>query len=196
MPALGVLAIVFHQVRTWPQTVRILKRRNAEGVSVLTWSLVLACNVTWFVYGIVFGDAVLVVNGVFTVAGAAAILLAMARHGAAAAGQVLWLALATVAFDLALYWLAGQAALGTFAVGIAMMMFAPQVIKVFRAPVSGISPMTWILILTSSVTWLAYGFASDQPAILVSHCVIFPCAVVVLARIAVCSRQLNARLVA
>jgi uncharacterized protein with PQ loop repeat len=148
--ALGTLTIVLHQVKTWPQTIRILRRRDAIGVSALTWSLVLTGNLTWVVYGMALGDLVLIVTNVGAAVAAAAVLVAMARQRAAPGGLAGWVVLGTVGFAVGLDKVAGTPTLAAVAVGLVMVMFMPQAVKVFRAPVSGVSPATWWLQVVSS----------------------------------------------
>ena len=181
---LGAVAIVLQQLRTWPQAVRIIRRKDASGVSVASWSLALVSCVTWLEYGIVFKDPVFIINNVFNLAGTVAILLALVRHAGASPALPLLVALGTTAVVWLMNVLGGRTAVGTAATLMGIAMFLPQVIKVFRSPTSGVSPVTWALVSLSSLSWLAYGLVMHQPAVWISHLVILPCAVTVLGRLA------------
>lgn len=187
---LGLSSIVLQQVRTLPQIVRIVRRRDASGVSALTWSLVLVSCLTWFVYGFVFDDPVFIFNNVLTTGGALAVLLAMARCGAASWSRPLIVAAATIVLLWLLVTVGGHTAFAVFATAIGLVMFLPQVYRVFRSSdVSGVSPGTWGLIALSSFSWILYGLATMQPAVLGSHAVIFPSSLAVILRL-----NLNKRL--
>lgn len=180
---LGTLAIILQQVRSLPQTGRILRRGDTNGVSALTWSLALTNCIAWFIYGVVFDEKVFIINNIMNTIGALTVLLALARHGAASYFRPLLVGATAIAVSLGVYFVGGDTTFWLFAAGSGVVMFIPQAVKVFRSPVSGVSPLSWGLIATSSATWFAYGVATMQPAVLVAHSVILPCCIVVLARL-------------
>lgn len=186
---LGVIAIILQWIRMWPQAVHILRRRDATGVSEITWHISLVVSVVWFTYGFAYHAPVFIVNNVMTAAVTVCILYGVARYGSGSRWLPLVTIVASTVSSLLLLDLGGTKVFSAVAIGAGMVMFLPQAVKVFRSSVSGVSPLAWRLTALSSAAWLAYALVRDLPAVLITHAVVLPCTLVILGRLAVLGRS-------
>jgi uncharacterized protein with PQ loop repeat len=172
---LDILAVVFTVARTWPQFIRIVLRRNSTGVSILTWMLVLSAHLGWLMYGILDHLVLLIVVNTLSALGCAVIILRL-RPVAFLVAPVAGTALAS----WALYEIRNGVLLGAL-IGLSLVMFIPQVVKVFRAPHQGVSPVTWTLSALSSITWISWSIMVGRPLLGAAHYAMLPIALAILA---------------
>ena len=172
---LGLLAVVFTVARAWPQFVRIVVRRDSTGVSILTWMLILSAHLGWLSYGILDGVVLLIIVNTLSALGCAVIVLRLRpiRFLAAAVAG-------TGVASWALYEIRNGVLLGVL-IGLSLVMFLPQVVKVFHAPHQGVSPVTWTLSALSSITWISWSIMVGRPLLGAAHYVMLPAALVILA---------------
>ena len=171
-----VLAALLTVARTWPQFLRIVIRKDSTGVSAFAWGLVMTAHVGWLMYGIQDHVLLLIVVNSLAASGCAAIML---RLGSVrpVAGLVIGTSLAA----WALYSISNGVLLCAV-VGLSLVMFLPQAIKVSRAPHEGVSPVTWALSAVSSITWILWSFMVSRPALAAAHYVMLPTALVIMIR--------------
>lgn len=173
---LDVLAVVLTVARTWPQFIRIVVRRDKTGVSVLTWMLVMISHLGWLMYGILDHVVLLIVVNALCALGCAAILLRL-RPVPYVLAPVVGMPLVSVA----LYGITNGALLAAI-IALSLVMFIPQVLRVFRAPHHGVSPLTWTLSALSSVTWISWSIMVERPVLAAAHYVMLPTALVILGK--------------
>lgn len=172
---LDVLAVLFTVARTWPQFIRIVVRRDSTGVSVLTWVLVMTAHLGWLTYGVLDHLLLLIIVNALSALGCALIVLRLRA--------VRFLVVAVAATGLAswvLYEIRNGVLLGVV-IALSLVMFIPQVVKVFRAPHQGVSPLTWTLSSLSSVTWISWSLVVGRPFLAAPHYVMLPVALAILA---------------
>lgn len=169
--------------RSWPQFVRIVVKHDPSGVSVVSWTLVLANFTMWATYGVVSELPVLIVANVLAGLGSAGIVVSLGRHGLAHRWQAPAAVAAALAGASAVYLALGATALLSVATVMAVGMFLPQLWTVFKTEPSGVSPLTWWLGVLAGVVWLGYGFTIGQPEIAAPHAVMTPCALAILWRV-------------
>jgi uncharacterized protein with PQ loop repeat len=172
---LDILAVVFTVARTWPQFIRIVVRRNSTGVSTLTWTLVLSAHLGWLTYGVLDHLVLLIVVNILSALGCAVIILRLRPAVFLIAPFA-----GTVLASWALYEIRNGLLLGAL-IGLSLVMFLPQVVKVFRAPHQGVSPVTWTLSALSSITWISWSIMVGRPILGASHYVMLPIALAILA---------------
>jgi uncharacterized protein with PQ loop repeat len=173
---LDVLAVVLTVARTWPQFVRIVVKRDDTGVSVLTWTLVMTAHLGWLMYGILDHVVLLVVVNTLCAFGCAAILLRLRPLQ-----YLLVPAVGVPLASVALYGISNGALLATV-IGLSLVMFVPQVLRVFRAPHHGVSPLTWALSALSSITWISWSLMVGRPLLAAAHYVMLPIALAILGK--------------
>ena len=137
-------------------------RRSVAGISVLTWSVFLALNATWAVYGVGVGNPYLVANGV----GAALFNVALLweveprrRRGllvvvvsALVTGLALWV-------GTAISW----QPVAAWCLGLAVFLRWPQVLRLMRSPdVAGVSLVTWVVAATNNLVWVVIAAQRDD----------------------------------
>lgn len=179
----GVLAAVMPIARTWPQAIRIIRRKDASGVSVTTWALILANFTIWTIYGLYLQLPALIIANIGAGTGAICILISLSVH----ANANPFIAIATIAtstaITLGLHALGGDETVWAAASTLAVVMFLPQVRTAFRSNPSGISPTTWWLGIVAGLVWASYGWSVGQLQIAAPHLVMTPCAIAILWRI-------------
>ena len=187
---LDILAVVFTVARTWPQFIRIVVRRDSTGVSFLTWTLVLSAHLGWLTYGILDHLVLLIVVNILSALGCAVIILRL-RPVVFLVAPVA----GTVLASWALYEVSNGVLLGAL-IGLSLVMFVPQVVKVFHAPHQGVSPVTWTLSALSSITWISWSIMVGRPLLGAAHYVMLPIALAILAMTARSKRNTAAGVLA
>ena len=183
--AFGVASIISSIIRSWPQAVRIVKRRETVGVSALSWSLAFACNISWVAYAAGAHTTPPLIANLLTGVGVLAILGSLERERRSGVVPVAAAVVATaVVCDVVAGLLFGAAGIGWVAASISIVMFLPQVVAVMTHEVDGVSPLTWWLIGASSSIWGTYGLLTDQWELVVGTFVVVPAAAVILVRVA------------
>ena len=150
-----------------PQTARILRRGDLDGVSPEWIGMGVAVNVGWLIYAWVAG-----VWGIFGVSvGGLTLYLAMAaKTRRLDPGHFSRSATTALVVLNVLGWAAavGQVtALGLTLAALFTVQFAPAARSAWASPtVSGISATTWILALGEAGIWAGYGIAIGDMALL------------------------------
>jgi uncharacterized protein with PQ loop repeat len=181
--ALAVAATALPTLRAWPQVRRIAIRRETSGVSTTSWTLMLVNFSIWATLGAFMGIPVLIATNVLAGLGAIAVLASLAVKGQGQMWRIPTTVAGTVVTSASLHAIGGTVVLGTIATVVAITMFLPQLVKVFKTSTAGVSPVTWWLAVASSVSWLSYGFAIGHPAIAAPHIVMLPSAIAILWRV-------------
>lgn len=165
----GVLAATFATVCLVPQAFRLLRSGFAGGVSFPASVLTVLSSAAWLAYSFAVRDLVQIVTNLLGTVVALLIVGALVRMGrssrelaVSAAGSLVYAA------GTAFAWLAGGlTGVSLVAVVTAFVRLAPMVHATFSRPdISGLSPATCVLNLLGSVTWLAYGALTHQPALI------------------------------
>lgn len=171
---LSVVAVILTVSRSWPQFARIVMKKDRAGVSVVTWALALASHVGFFMYGVLSPVPLLIVVNLLAGAGCAAITWVL-RSPLLVLGVVAVAATAsTLAFAVA------DGALLALITPLAIGMFIPQLVRVFRTSARGVSPTAWVLAALSSTTWIAWAWAIDRPSIVIAHFFMLPASLAIL----------------
>ncbi len=144
----------------WPQIVRLVRTRRADGISRVSASLAVTSTATWLSYGL------LSAQGPHIVANAPAMLLAIATLVVLTrtvrlparyllTGFATWAAVAGTAYTLG-----GVVAVSLLATCIGLFRQVPQLWTAFRgASLVGLSPHPLALIVISAALWLSYALA-------------------------------------
>jgi uncharacterized protein with PQ loop repeat len=168
LPALGVLAMVVGLTRALPQLVRLLRARDAAGISVDGCATSAIVSAFWAAYGILTGQLAVVLASGTPAAIFVLITLAALRYGRSAkefrAAPVFLVAFTAVALA------GGAAGLGVVLTVGALVANTPHVIVAYReSDLSGVSPSTWMLTATDGAIWTAYALITGDVPILVNN---------------------------
>ena len=142
-------------------------RRSVAGISVLTWSVFLALNATWAVYGLGVGNPYLVANGV----GAALFNVALLweveprrQRGLLVVGVS---AAVTVAAAWVGYGLSWQP-VAAWCLGLAIFLRWPQILRLVRSvDIAGVSLLTWAVAATNNLVWVLIAIQRNDPWLVV-----------------------------
>ncbi len=162
-----ILASAFPQLRT-------LVRHTGEGVSITSWSLLLACNVVWLSYGISIGSASVIIGNLAGATAFAAVVATLlfkrSRHflqPALVIPAAVVLFIATDAMPTAIA--------GGLGVVLGISLAVPQLLVSYQSwrqrTQSTVATGSWLLILAGQVLWLGYGLIESDLAITVVNVV-------------------------
>lgn len=181
--AIGLLAAACILSASIPQIVAVL-RHGAHGVSVASWSLLLATNLVWTAVGLAIGSLSTVVGNIAGVV-AFSILVAVLLY---ADTRAWWAAALVIPAGAAVFLLARALPLpATEAAGIVLgvSLALPQLRLSWRSwrhgEESDVALGAWALILLGQVLWLLYGVLAGQFAIVLVNAVAGGVSVAILA---------------
>ena len=165
---LGAIGTFTGLARPLPQFVRLLRTRDAHGVSLDTAVTSCVVSSAWAAYGILADRAaVALASGLSAVVFVLIALLAvrLGRRARELRAAPIWLVAVVSASALA-----GVDGLGVVLVVGAVVANTPQVVVAFREQdLSGLSPSTWALTASDGGTWFLYGLATGDLPILVNN---------------------------
>jgi len=178
----GALAVAASIAFVWPQVVRLMRTRDADGVSVISALWGGAAYALWTAYGLRNDlPSVWIANSQLTV-GFAIVTVLAARYG----GAERWLVPAVVtvvAAVLAISLLTPEAAPGLAAVVVGSSAFLPQArVALTQDDLSGVSVPTYLLITSSTLFWLGFGLAEADLIVVVPSLFIGPVALLIAVR--------------
>lgn len=164
---LGLVAATCILAASIPQVIALV-RHGGHGVSLGSWSLLLATSLVWTAYGLRIGSPSTVVGNI---AGAAAFSIVVAlllrnRSGTWwTAGLIL--PAGTAAFVAALFAPLGLTAVVAVVFGFSLAL--PQLLASWRSwrthDPSEVALGSWVLLLTGQLLWLLYGVLEAEWAI-------------------------------
>ncbi|MGH2805805.1 MAG: hypothetical protein ACRDKT_00885 [Actinomycetota bacterium] len=161
----GAAGTLVGLVRAVPQLIRILRARDAHGVSVDTAATSAIVSSGWATYGVLTSQpAVTFATGASAVVFVAITIFSL-RYGRSArefrAAPIWFVVLASAVA------LAGSRGLGVLLPVSVLIANLPQVVIAFReADLSALSPATWMLSVADGVVWLGYSLAGGDGSIL------------------------------
>lgn len=164
----GAIGTVIGLVRAVPQFVRLLRARDAHGVSLDTAVTSCVVSSAWATYGILTGQvAVALASGlsaaVFGLIGLLA--LKFGRRITELRAAPVWFAI-VVSVMLA----TGSRGLGVVLSVSALVANLPQVLVAYRErDLTGLSPSTWALTASDGAVWSLYGLVTGDIPILMNN---------------------------
>jgi uncharacterized protein with PQ loop repeat len=163
----GSLGTIIGLVRAVPQLVRLLRARQAHGVSVDTSALSSLISIGWTIYGLLSGQPFVVIASAPSALIFALVTLFALRYGRRVREfkiAPIWLAVLVLAGSIG-----GKDGLGLILAISILVANLPQVWVAFReSSLSELSLGTWLLSLSDGVTWLVYGLIQGDASILTS----------------------------
>ena len=163
---LGGMGTLIGLVRALPQLTRLLRTRDAHGVSVDTAATSSAVSFGWATYGYLTDQL-----PVTLATGSSGVVFALITLTALRLGRrpnelrtaPVWLVV-LVTFALA----RGSSGLGVLLPVSVLVANVPQLVVAYREPdLTGLSLSTWLLSVSDGAVWLAYALAADDAPILV-----------------------------
>jgi uncharacterized protein with PQ loop repeat len=192
--ALSIVAPTLTLSRSIPQSIRII-RSGAEGVSQVSWLLVVGVAELWVLYGFLYHVPAEVVTNVPNCLMAVLILVLAARHHRSLRRTVSGVLLCTLlALGIAIASIAvnEHSIISFLAVSGAFCLYLPQLTNVVRSQsISGISLLSWLLALGASISWGIYGLTIHQPAVSLPSLVLIPSAAMIVLRILTHARPVH-----
>lgn len=166
---LGWTATVVGTVLAAPQLVRLIRTRNVEGLSLLSWQAALVINIAWAMHGVNIGQLPQMISSALALLTTVPILLLMARTlGRGVFPTVLpsiVVAACMVAVDLFL----GSAAYGIVAIIPGIVITAAQSVELVRAKhVRGVSPLSMALGFVNISMWVAWALLVNDSGTLIA----------------------------
>lgn len=181
LPALGVLATMVGLTRAMPQLVRLLRARDAAGISVDGCATSAIVSSFWATYGVLTGQPAVVLASGTPAAIFVLITIAALRYGRRVnefRAAPVFLALFT-----AVVVTGGAVGLGLVLTVGALVANTPHVIVAFREnDLSGVSPSTWKLTATDGAIWITYALITGDIPILVNNIFQFTTSALIVAR--------------
>lgn len=178
---LGAIGMVVGLVRALPQLLRLIKTRDAHGVSLDTAATSCVVSLAWATYGALTEQWAVALASGLTGAVFALITLLTLKLGRKfrelRTGPV-W-AIAVLVATL----LAGSNGLGVVLIAGALVANTPQVIVAYRErDLTGLSPSTWALTASDGAVWTLYGIVTGDIPILVNNLFQFTTSLAILLR--------------
>jgi uncharacterized protein with PQ loop repeat len=154
----GSIALVLTAIQFVPQVARLVRFEHREGISSVFWVLIGTQGLLWIVYALDQSlQFVSLVNSLVLIA--SIVILAHVRAPRAAVKASMVIGCTAGVSLVAARFLLPAAAAGTAATVLAIGCWLPQA---WRASVDsnlrGLSPLSWLLTLTSSLAWWTHGF--------------------------------------
>lgn len=178
---LGVIGTFTGLARPLPQFVRLLRIRDAHGVSLDTAVTSFVVSSAWATYGVLADRAAVALASGLSAAVFVLIALLALRLGRKVTelrAAPIWLVAVVSASAVA-----GAAGLGVVLVVGALVANLPQVIVSFRErDLSGLSPSTWALTASDGATWFLYGLVTRDLPIFVNNFFQLSTSLMILAR--------------
>ena len=178
---LGALGTLIGLVRALPQLVRLLRKRDAHGVSLDTAATSSIVSFGWATYGTLTEQLpVLLATGSSGVVFALITLYAvkLGRRPAELRAAPVWLAVLLVAAVVA-----RSDGLGVLLPISVLVANVPQLVVAYReADLTGLSPSTWLLSVSDGAVWAAYALVTGDAAILVFGVLQFTTSAAIVAR--------------
>ena len=164
--ALGALGTLIGLVRALPQLGRLLRTRDAHGVSLDTAATSSIVSFGWATYGALTDQLpVLLATGSSGVVFALITLYAvkLGRRPTELRAAPLWLVVLVAATLFA-----RADGLGVLLPISVLVANVPQLVVAYReADLTGLSSSTWLLSVSDGAVWAAYALVTGDPAILV-----------------------------
>lgn len=165
MTLVVIAANVLGSAMAVPQARKLLRNRNADGVSV-SWAAISATvNAWWGFYGIGVGDWSIVPVSVVSVLAYIVIAVAILRFTPTPTLRQVRPAVATTiavaAIPAAALVIDGWVTAGIVLGALYGIQLSPAVVNVYRSiDVSGVSLATWVIAFVEATLWGAYGIAN------------------------------------
>ena len=164
--ALGALGTLIGLTRAFPQLLRLLRTRDAHGVSLDTAATSSVVSFGWAAYGVLTDQL-----PVILATGSSGVVFALITVFALRFGRrVIELRTAPV-WLVVLLIVAAVARAGGLGVLLPISVLVanlPQLIVAYREPdLTGLSPSTWLLSMSDGVVWAIYALVTNDLAILV-----------------------------
>ena len=178
---LGAIGTVIGLTRALPQLLRLIKTRDAHGVSLDSAATISVVSFAWATYGLLTDQlAVAVASGLNGSVFICIALMAMSlgRRVSELRAAPIWLVVVMLAT-----FVAGSGGLGAVLVVSALIANLPQVVVAYRErDLTGLSPSTWALTASDGAVWSFYGILTGDIPILVNNLFQFTTSMAILIR--------------
>ncbi len=180
----GYIGAILVSALALPQLVKILRERDAAGVSVPAWIMQALCCLTFLIYGLRLAQMPQIMGNILPVIGALAIVaVALVSRRKLSAGVVVIASLAAVLY-IALMFMIPVLAVGGLAVLWAFVARWPQVVDSIaasrRSVPTTVSPATWYLMIAAMTFWLIYGVMMMDIPVLATNVIGILAAIIIL----------------
>lgn len=165
---LGGVGTVVGLVRALPQFVRLLRAKDAHGVSLDSAATSCVVSSAWATYGVLTDQiAVAFASGLSAVVFAMITVLALrfGRRVREFRAAPVWLVIVVAVLGTT-----GSAGLGIVLAVSALVANLPQVFVAYKErDLTGLSPSTWALTASDGAVWTAYGLVTGDIPIMVNN---------------------------
>ena len=165
---LGAIGTVIGLTRALPQLLRLVRTKDAHGVSLDSAATISVVSFAWATYGLLTDQlAVAIASGLNGAVFISIALMAMSlgRRVSELRAAPIWLVVVVIAVSVA-----GSRGLGGVLVVSALIANLPQVLVAYRErDLTGLSPSTWALTATDGAVWSLYGVLTGDIPILLNN---------------------------
>jgi uncharacterized protein with PQ loop repeat len=154
---LGWTATVVGTVLAAPQLVRLVRTRNVEGLSLLSWQTALVINLAWAIHGANIGQLPQMIASLLALLTTVPILVVMSRTLGRSVVATMLPSLAVAASLVAVDVFLGTGAYGIVAIVPGVVITAAQSVELVRAEhVRGLSPVSMALGFVNITLWITW----------------------------------------
>lgn len=178
---LGAIGTVIGLTRALPQLLRLIRTKDAHGVSLDSAVTISVVSFAWAAYGFLTDQLAVAVasglNGAVFIS-IAAMAVSLGRRVSELRAAPIWLVVVVIAGVLG-----GSGSLGAVLVVSALIANLPQVFVAYRErDLTGLSPSTWALTASDGAVWSFYGILTGDIPILVNNLFQFTTSMAILIR--------------
>lgn len=166
---LGWTATVVGTLLAVPQLARLVRTRNVEGLSLLSWQTALVINIAWAIHGMNIGQAPQMISSALALLTTVPILVMMARTLGRRVFPTVLPSLVVAGCLVAIDVFLGTAAYGLVAIIPGVVITAAQSVELVRAEhVRGVSPLSTALGFVNITLWLVWAAMINDPGTLIA----------------------------
>lgn len=141
-----------------PQLLRLMRTRNIDGLSLMSWRLIIAMNIAWTAHGIRLGEANMITTNSLQMACSVPIAVLLSRAERLRPVIVLGTSVGLAALMIGVDQMLGSAMFGVFSIVVAVVSGVGQSVQLVRAPhVNGVSTLFAVLAVVNQVMWVLWG---------------------------------------
>ncbi|MDR0487998.1 MAG: hypothetical protein LBG99_01090 [Propionibacteriaceae bacterium] len=170
--ALALLGALLVAGISTPQFLLVVRTKDTQGLSVLTWVLNLGTGIGWLNHGFKIGEINMIWPNFWAVIVVITILFFLRKNRQMKSLAIILFGLGVAAGLVALDYLVGSAAYGFAVVLPQAYAMMRQGIELMKAPeVTGVSTTAWVLQVLTQLVWLIWGILTIEYGSLIAAAV-------------------------
>jgi uncharacterized protein with PQ loop repeat len=164
--AMGWVAAAFAATLALPQVVRLLRTKATDGISAVTWQILLSANLAWCGHGLHTGHANIWVPNLIFFLSSATVLVQLSRHGDRNLWALFLPGLGLGALNFGIDVSAGPVAFAAAAFLPAAVAQLTQLRALVVSPnIRGVSMVFLSMNVVNQCLWVSWGLAAGEPSV-------------------------------